>query len=274
MTAYIGPWGNLVGFKCPSGLDISSETRSSYKTTMGGRVVEQRGPRGRRTWQASLATAMPSEIAGLEALEMGVLGKPPWVWVPPNAQSQNLFAPEASVMAQGSYSNSAIPGGSVVADDGVLVPATASALPGATLTFGSPGGILDPIPVIPAVPLTVSVYAAGAFASMTLTFRNITGAYIATHTTAVTAAMSRHSITRTAPAGAVDAFVRVIAGSAASARVGNPAATWTSMLMPWSVGRGCNKVTVEGLSESLQMAVKDEPGMNRSSHQFTVKELG
>lgn len=274
MTAYIGPWGNLIGFKCPSGLDVSSEARSSYRTTMGGRVVEQRGPRGRRSWSASLATAMPSEVAGLEALEMGVLGKPPWVWVPPNASAQNLFAPEASVMAQGSYASTLTPGGSVVADDGVLVPATASATAGGTITFSNPGGVLDPIPAIPGVPLTMSVYAAGAFASMTLTFRNITGAYIATHTTAVTASMSRHSITRTAPAGAVDAFVRVIAGSAASARAGNPAATWTPTLMPWSVGRGCNKVTVEGLSESLQMAVKDMPGMNRSSHQFTVKELG
>lgn len=274
MSAYIGKFGQLIKTFPPSGESISSESRSSFKTTLGGRVMEQRGPRGRREWSMDVASAYPEEMAAFEALDLGVLGKPPWVWVPPNAQSQNLFAPEASVMASGSYLNTLTPGGSVVADDGVLVPATASTVPNGYITFGNPGGVPDPIPVVPGLPLTVSAYAAGQ-SSLTLTFRSVTGSTLSSFGIAFGATMSRRSLTKIAPVGAVDAVLRVWAGPSASVRAGNPAATWTSTLMPWSVGRGCNKVTVEGFSEVVNKAIRDAPrGYNRSSFSFTVKELG
>ena len=268
MSAYIGKFGQLVKTFPPSGESVSSESRSSFKTTLGGRVMEQRGPRGRREWSMDVASAYPEEMVAFEALEMGVLGKPPWVWVPPNAQSQSLFAPEASVMAQGSYSSSAIPGGSVVADDGVLVPATALALPGQSLVFG------DPIPVVPGIPLTVSAYASGAGSYLRLFFRDSSGSAVETYNSFYGSGMSRVSNTRVPPAGAVDATLRVIAGSAASVRAGNPAATWTSSVQPWSVGRGCNKVTVDGFAETVKKAIRGRADQNRSEFSFTVRELG
>ena len=108
----------------------------------------------------------------------------------------------------------------MVADDGVLVPATVSQTPGGTITFGVPGGVVDPIPVVPGLPLTASAYAAGTGAYLYLIFRNASGGYVSTHTALFVASMSRRSITRTAPAGAVDAMLRVVAGPAASVRAG------------------------------------------------------
>jgi hypothetical protein len=273
VSSYIGPYGQLVEFKCPSSLEVSAEARSSFETTLGGRVVEQRGPRGRRTWQASLATAMPSQVAGLEALEMGALGPPPWVWVPPNAQSQNLLSPDSSVLMPGTYSTTATPGGSITATDGVFVARTALLPPNDSVILGSRDSLAEGIPVIPGHVITGSVYGSGLGGSLRLIFRDAGGSFLTQPSTPLGADFSRVKVTDVAPEGAVDALVRVYSGSNA-ARTGAPAATWTTELMPWSIGRGCNRATVDGLSESLQMAVRDAPVMNRSAYQFTVRELG
>lgn len=274
MSSFIGPWGQLIEFKCPSSLEVSSESRSSFATTLGGRVVEQRGPRGRRTWQASIATANPSQVASLEALDLGILGSPPWVWVPPQAQSQNLFSPDGSVMMPGTYSDAATPSNSATASDGTFVPRTVIMQPNTTMVVGQRDLVFDPLPTIPGKPLTVSVYASGAGGSLRVIFRDIAGGYVGTFSEPLPNSFNRCWVKAVAPAKAVDVLVQIIGGPTSLVRVGAPSATWSETVVPWSVGRGCNRVTVDGLSESLQMAILNKPRTNRSAFQFTVKELG
>lgn len=268
MSSFIGPWGQLVEFKCPSALEVSSESRSSFATTLGGRVVEQRGPRGRRTWQASIATATPDQVAGLQALAMGAMGSPPWVWVSPDAQSQNLLSPDVSVFLPGTYSNVATLAGSAKLSDGTFLPAIISLPAGGFTGIGA----TDQVPVIRGIRITASVYSAG-IGRIDLIFLNSSGSIVESVTAYSAVAWGRRAISALPPVGAVSCYLRAEA-TTGSLRIAAPALTWTDSSMPWSVGRGCPRATVDGLSESLQLAVRDNPGMNRSAYQFTVKELG
>lgn len=273
MSSYLGPLGRMIEFKCPSALEVSADPRSSFQTTMGGRVVEQRGPRGRRTWQASLATATPEQVAGLEALMLGAMGSPPWVWVPPSARSVNGLTPTTSILAAGTYQAAAIPGGPFVATDGVLVPATITMVQvNSSFTGEQEGGRFYGAPVVPGQVVTGSYYASGA-GRMELVFRDLAHAELLVVPTQFAPDFQRVSATAVAPAGAVQALLRFSAVTG-PVRVGAPAITWTDTVQPWGIGRGCLKATADGLAESLQMAALGSPGMNRSAYQFTVREVG
>lgn len=277
MSAYIGPMGRLVKFKCPSGLEVTSEPRSSFRTTMGGRVVEQRGPRGRRTWQASFATATPAEVAGLEALSMGVMGRPPWVWVPPDAMSVNALTPNESLLHSSVIGASVVPGPARTAADGFYSFSTVT-IPAGQLTYvterARSNGAARGVPVIPGELYTVSAYGAGTGGTLRALFRNAGGSLLVTPSAAFTGDFTRRSITWRAPAGATNVLLEAAAPSGAVLSFGAPSVTWTDAPQPWAVGRGCSSATVEGLEESLQLAVRGSESINRSAYSFNVRELG
>lgn len=269
MTAYLGPLGLLASFKCPSASSSDQSRPATYRTTMGGRVKAQRGPLSRREWSVDIGTATPGQVANL--LSIVEAGTPPWVWVEPYAPVTNLLTPEQSVLAAGTWSGTGVvEGGSAVASDGVISPRTLLHATGASMGFALRDGAIDSPPVLPGVPIVFSVYIRGA-GSLTISYRDWSGAILTEPNVSYSnAAFARASYQSTPPAGAASAHVRV----SGALQAGNPALTWTPDVAEWSLGRGCNRAVVDGLSEALQLAVVDEPSLRRSGISFTVREVG
>lgn len=269
MTAYLGAAGSLVPFKCPSSVGIGAARPSSARLTLGGRVKVQRGALSRREWSVDIGTATPDEIANLQALELG--GTPPWVWVEPYAQVTNMFSPEQSVLLSGTYSGAGWVEGGAVSVDGASAPRSASHSTGGTVDFGFRGGVSDRPVVVSGVPVTVSVYARGA-GVFGVSWRDWANAVISESTTAYSSAtLTRQSRAGLVPpAGAATARVWVTGAF----QVAMPALSWTRDLGVWSVGRGCNRVVLEGLSEAVQIAAVSDPSLRRSGLSFTVREVG
>lgn len=269
MTAYLGPAGFLAPFKCPSAVSTDQSRPSSSRTTLGGRVKAQRGPVSRRQWSVDISTATPAQVSNLHA--MVEAGTPPWVWVEPYAQVTNVYSPEQSLLMPGTFSGAGVVEGGAVNVDGVMAPRSVLHATGGTVDFGYSDGAPDRPAVVPGVPVTVSAYLRGA-GVLGLSWRDWAGAVITESTTAYSnAVLARVAMAnRTPPAGA--ATVRIWATGAMQAAM--PALTWTPDIAAWSIGRGCNRVVVDGLSEAVQLAVVAEPYMRRSGISFTVREVG
>lgn len=271
MDAYIGSWGNLVGFPCPSSVEITQDRRSSFMTTLGGRVIEQRGPSPRRSWQVGIGVGEPWEIADLEALAAGIYGPPPWAWVSPEAASQNMMTPASSLLEANTYSVVGFPLGPRTAVDGTRIPRTVGCLEGDWVYFGSRVRGHG-VPVMPGDVVTGSLYGEGV-GSMSLVFQDETGVRTDSHVRQFSDRMERHHVTAVVPPGTAEAILRVDADSGAIA-AGAPAITMTSGPMSWSVGKGCAKATVEGLDTAVLRSVPDSKTQNYSRYSFTVRELG
>ncbi|OIH86030.1 hypothetical protein BLJ79_04335 [Arthrobacter sp. UCD-GKA] len=276
MTTYIGPRGALVGFRCPSTLEISSQRPASYRRTLGGKVKAQYGHPAKREWQASIGSATPAQMAGLTALAEHLYGPPPWVWVDAWAQVTNLLQPAQSMPGAGNpgtWTGDAIAGGAVTLADGTR-PVQSLASGGGAVTFAYTNGAHDRIPVVPGLPFTGAVYGSGSGSgTVTVGFFDAAGAGLGTSSTtyALTGTPRRlHHTVAKAPTGAATAYVR----ATGFATLALPSATWTADLAEWTTGKGCGLVVVEGFSESVSHAVRDEPGMRRSGVSFTVKEVG
>lgn len=274
MSAYIGPLGQLVKFKCPSAEQIQFTDRSSFKTTMGGRVVEQRGPRSRRTWDVDISATTPNEIAGLLGLYLGVASGP-WHFLPPDALSVNMLTPEVSLLLPGTYQSPGTDGGAVAADDGFRIPSTIT-VPASSQVFLGPSedALRWGAPVIPGDTYTASVYGNGIGATFSMIFRDMARATVGTISSgAMGAARVRHSATGVAPAGAVEVLLRLNTTSTAS-RFGAPAVTLGGALTPWGIGGSSRKSGIESMSQAVTHAVPGSKSLNRANTQMTVRELG
>lgn len=269
MDAFLGSGGILVPFKCPSDVGITSDRPSTYRTTLGGRVKAQRGPASRRQWSVDLSTATPAQVANLQALVEG--GKPPWVWVEPYAQVTNLLSPEQSVLAPGTWAGAGVvQGGAVLTADGVYTPRTLQHATGGTMDFAYRAGSPDRPPVSPGLPVAWSLHLRGQ-GLLRLSFRDWAGQIISDRNTAYNnIALTKTTYTSVAPPGA--AAVHLSATGALEAAL--PVLSWTVDAPAWSIGRGCNRVSSDGLSEAVQLAVRDAPDMRRSSISFTLTEVG
>lgn len=269
MSAYLGPAGGLVPFRCPSAVGINTDRAQSFKTTLAGRVKVQQGPVTRRQWQVELGSATPQEIANLQALVEA--GTPPWVWVEPYAQVTNLFTPEQSTLASGTWSGSGMSEAGAVTVGGIQSPRSVAHADGGRVTLGFRDGVAARPPVVPGVPVSVSAYVRGA-GWLVVSWRGWDGGELSSEPVSYDhAAMRRVSLTnRTPPAGAASAEVS-ISGMRQAAM---PCLSWTSEAPAWSIGRGCTRAVAEGLSESVQSAVRDLPYRRRSALSFTVREVG
>lgn len=270
MPAYLGPVGGLVSLGGMSAPGIKMIRESSDKVTLGGRLKTQRAARPRREWSVSTHGLLkPQDTAAVLALEMG--GVPPWVWVEPFAQVTNVYSPEQSLLMPGTFSGAGVVEGGAVSVDGVTSPRSVLHASGGTVDFGYRAGAADRPAVVPGLPVTVSAYIRGT-GVLGVSWRDWSGGIISESTTAysnpVLARASR--VNRTPPPGA--ATVRFWATGVLQAAM--PAISWTPDLAAWSIGRGCNRAVVDGLSEAVKLAVIAEPYMRRSGISFTVREVG
>lgn len=272
MDAYLGPKDAMIPFKCPSALQSSAPQRSTMVRLLDGPVFEQRGPRGRREWSVDIGTARPEEVALLGALVDGFYGPPPWVFVGPMGMVTNLLSPEQALLDTGTYSTGTgiTSGGAGFTADGLRFGRSLNVSGGAEVSLHRRDGATERLPVVELVPVVASVYASGT-ASIRIDWINNVGTFMSNVTsTATTGAYTRRQLKATPPAGATGAQIIVVGATG----ITMPAFTWTPDLAPWSPGRGSSKVTVDGLSEAVQMAVIEDPNMRRSSTSFTVQELG
>lgn len=280
MTAYIGPIGGLVPLKCPSSLNLDVTRAQSLATTTGGRRVAFQAPRSHRSWSVDTSAATPSEVTAVQALEAGVYGPPPWHWVDPWAQVTNMLTPASSAFATGTFWGGGGPYVSdapvtlepgVVVRRSIIVP-TPSSLVAVT---GAPGSTYASVPVVPGLPVTVSLYGtiAASRAYMSATFLDAAGATISTHQATATAGIGgtqRFVRTITAPPGA--ATVRVTALNLS--RIAAPQITWTPQATPWALGQGASAVIVDGVSATALRAVRNTPAQQLGANSFQVVEVG
>lgn len=271
MPAYLGPVGGLVPLPGVTASEISSTRGGTDKVTLGGRLKTQRSPLSRREWSVSTHDLLTSkQTASLLALELG--GKPPWVWVEPYAQVTNLLSPAQSLTMPGTWSGTGVVEGGAVNVGGVMSPRSVSHSTGGTVDFAfRSAGVEDRPAVVPGVPVSVSVYARGS-GELGVGWRDYAGAAISSNQKAYThGTLARVSMVNLIPpAGAVSAYI----WASGFTQAAMPALTWTPALADWSVGRGCNRVVVEGLSEAVRMASTTNTLMRRSGISFTIREVG
>lgn len=270
MSAWIGPPGGLVEIlHYKGGLSVSQERAQSTRTTLGGRVKVQRGPRVRREWSASTPHADPNEAASFLALIQA--GTPPWAWVDPYAQVTNMFTPEQSTLVPGSWAGSGWSQGGAVLVDGLQAPSSVSHPSGATVDFGFRNGSSDRPAVIPGLPVSASAVLRGS-GGFGIQWVDWSGATIGSATTSYNnPSLARVSVeNRVPPAGAARA--RLFASGALQAAM--PCLSWTPEASKWSMGRGCTRAVVEGLSEDIQEASSWDVARRRSALSFTVREVG
>lgn len=270
MSSYLGPIGGMVPFEYyKGGLDVSADRPVKSIRTLGGRVKVQRGPLSRRTWSVSLDHLNPAELSALTALEMG--GTPPFVFVEPMARVTNLFSPEQSVLMPGTFSGAGVVAGGSVNVGGVMAPRSVLHASGGTVDFGYRDGVADRPVVVPGVPVTVSAYVRGT-GLLGVSWRDWSGAVISESTAAYSnATLARSSMVNLVPP-ANAATVRFWATGMLQAAM--PALSWTPAVQSWAVGRGCNRVILEGLSEGINRVIYAAPDQSRSSLSFTVREVG
>lgn len=270
MPSYLGPHGQLVEFKSPKMPAVEPAERSSFRSTMGGGLVEFRAPRGMRTWNLSLELAPASQVAQLAALVDGFFGKPPWVFVEASAQVNNLFHPDAAILDEGTWDGpGTTQGGAGVTADGLMFGRSVRIAAGGFALFGYRRKVQDYFPVLPGKPVTVSYYGIGTGAPR-IDFFTASGVFIsAANGVTASGTWTRRTITATPPANAARGELRVAATTEHTATL--PAITWTATVNPWSHGEGCNTVTVDNLPKAIQLYTG--PTGQRASATATVREL-
>lgn len=267
MPAYLGPSGSLVEFKCST--TVSEDRPTSSRRTMGGLVKVQRGKLSRRTWDVDVSTASPAEIASLAALLQG--GTPPWVYVDPYAQVTNLYTPEQSVLMPGTWDTSVafLEGGSVTVD-GLTLPRSVNIATANTIRFGYVNSVKKSPAAMPGVRVYASAYLRGT-GNLVLTYQDYSGASVGSASLAYNnATLARSSVSGIPPAGTAS----VQFNASGCLQAAGPSITWTDTLADWSVGRGCLSSVSEGLSEAVQMAVRESNYLRRSQVSFTIREIG
>lgn len=272
MSAWIGPLGNLIEFKCPSAVESSSEDPHVYFRPLGGDVATTTlgGGTRPRVWDVRVSTAHPAAVAALESLADGQFGPGPFVFVPPGAETVNLLG-KRDALSMGT------PWSTFVADrPGAIVINTTEGPSGAGYaaqgdTPGTTG--LGDAPVIPGLPVTGKAWTqplVGTTATLQLRFRdadaNTVGWSPVVSTTDSTGTFL-HS-TATAPAGA--AYATLVASAALITR---PSITWTPEPRTWAPSKASSNVVVSPLSAVAVRATGQINAEQINDHAFTVTEL-
>ncbi|MHA7275370.1 hypothetical protein ACX80O_02385 [Arthrobacter sp. Hz1] len=272
MTAFVGMAGNLLTLEEVDVVDITQTRPRSERMTLDGTINEQRGKTSRRQWNIGLGSSTAAELASLQALELGAFGPPPWVWVEPYAQVTSLLSPEQAVLLDGSFPTSADvkPGGAGITADGIPFGRSVNITNGADVFLHYRRSTPDRLAVRPKIPVVGSVYASGN-AYLKIEFFNAVGTFIGEVSgAAVLGNLSRRITAAVAPDGSATAQLRVYGAT----QLTLPAFTWTREAAPWAVGRGCNRVSLLGLSEAVEAASVDVDAFRRSAMKLTARELG
>lgn len=261
-NAYVGVVGSIFPFFGPSSLSISGGPKVSFEETMSKKKAFV-GKTAPRIWECGMDSRYPSEVAGLQWL--AEFGKPPFVWYPVDAVIGNALSPSAAALAPGAHDG--LEGPMVEVEPGVWLK---SALPDSTGAVSLPlrSGQLDPLPVIPGTPLTVSVWLRGEDTRITVAWRDLSGSVIDSSSPSPVsrASLVRVSRTLTPPPGAVQATF-ILRGT----QVAGPTVSFTTAVTPYSPGKGCKRAVIHDLSEALGAVGLTS---SSSSFQFTVSEVG
>lgn len=266
MDAYLGPAGNLIGFRA-SAVNITPEASASYLVTLGGRRKAQLTPQQPRSWRLNIAAATPAQLGQLSGLVQGLYGPPPWVFVEPWAAVTNLLSPAAALLKPGTWTGIGDVGGTVTLSDGSRPVHSIVDVEQFMKT-------LDPAPVVPGEQVTASIYGTGnPNFILSLQFRSSGGTVLSAPSTTINAPaagnLQRGSLTATAPEGAAECRIQTTAR-----RASLPAVTLTPQVEAWTEGNGAGKVIVEGLEKAVIIAVRDMPGLRRADVSFTIMEVG
>lgn len=262
MTSYIGPVGSLIPVKCPSSLGVSGGRDVSFTRTLG-RQKAFMGKAASRTWEASLGLATPGQLAGLQWL--ADYGTAPFAWYGPDAVARNILEPAVAGLVPGRHSG--LEGPMVEVEPGVWVK-SAVRDGGTGLSIPLRSGSLDPVPILPGKPVTVSAWLRGTASGIDVAWRDLSGTTVGSSAgpLASRASLTRVSRTLVAPAGAAQVSITFQAE-----QVAGPAVSLTDKLASYSPGKGCKRAVVHGLSEALVMATDQQA---YSSASFTITEVG
>lgn len=269
MGALLGLPGQMVEFaQWREEQSVTHGRALNVTETLGGGSFAFRAPRVRRTWQLKSTGLRPEQALGFEMLAYGALGPGPFWLIDPEARVTNALTPAQSLAGLdgnlAGFNGDVLPGPKVTLPTGVTVP---SIISGGARVFAR----LD-IPVIPGVTLTVSVHVSAA-AAVALNYIDANGAYLSqvgAFTSGTGTGLVRASKTHTPPSAAASAYLTIDKTAALAA----PALTFTSRLMPWTVGRGCSKVALGSWDKSFEYASPDVGGRREATITATVEEVG
>lgn len=265
--AYLGKLGALFEVECGSSQDHGFSENTTFETTAEGKTKAQVMLRQSRQWQIGYGLITPGQSGDLLALHAGEYGIGPFVWVHDDALVNNLLTPAASTCDPSAIVDATVSAGGPMAGAG---RSFINASPEQHMFFGD-----EQTPVIPGFPVAGSASVIGAGASITVWFYRADGSYISGATgppAGVAGSAKRISVRTVAPEGA--AYCRISTEGASQAT--RSAITWTNELMDWTVGDGCPKAVVTGLSRSILMSLNNnKPDYGRYwSASFTIREVG
>lgn len=262
----------MVGLKCPSSQQLTSEGEPSFEYSLEGRRLAQVAPSiGRRAWQCQLSDAStPDQVGAVMAFINREWGNGPFNFVSADAPVTNMLSPAASASDPTPIAGAIfLPGGPVQLPDGAWSGRSIlNTDPAQILPFG-----LDFVPVVSGQAVTASAYVRGANAGVRIYFYDAVGAILGQYTSpmrATTSTLVRCAITVVPPAGAVSC--RAFGYEASQAT--RPAVTWTDEMLAWADGQGCPKAVIHGASRNLVMASRGSRGGRYSNLSFTVSEVG
>lgn len=269
---YLGTPGRMVGLKCPSSQQLTSEGEPSFEYSLEGRRLAQVAPSiGRRAWQCQLSDAStPDQVGAVMAFINREWGNGPFSFVSADAPVTNMVSPAAS-----SCDPELILGSVLLA--GGPMPLLDGSWAGRSIINSDPAQLLafspEHVPAIPGQAVTGSAFLRGAGAVARMYFYDAAGIPISNYASTVSATASttvRSWVTAVAPSNAVTC--RVFGHSASQGA--RPAITWTDTLVDWADGQGCAKAIIHSPSRTLIMASRDPRGGRYSNLSFTVSEVG
>lgn len=282
MGALFGPVGELREFRFSGAEKMSAKPRNTTTTMLSGMVRVQRSPRQRRVWDVESERLFAEDWAGLEAFALLPRdnARPNWFFSQA-AQSSNMLTPETSLLMDGHRSGGTYGGtaATLFADPGGYKP-SASAVQGGSgsIVFASSAtGISAAIPH--ETTFTASVYFTRPAGNGDSSFRveeiDQAGTVTKTHYALCRTddALTRLSITATTQTTTV--AVRLWAFKPLA--VADPCLTLTDKALPFAVGRGCARATIDRTGSSLDRAVSyvhDSIGGRVESAAFLIQEVG
>lgn len=274
MSQFIGKLGQLVELSCEGSEKVSQTDRYTEHITVEGRRRVQAIAHQPRQWDISWNALSGEDEEVLAAFAMGAWGRGPWHWVPVQAQYGNLLTPRQSELLE--YR---IPGGYF--SDGGPVRNSDGGWTSRSVSINLPSGWVglfdsaeDDLPVMPGQDFTWSAdldSGGSAAPTLQLQFLDDQGGSVGFYAQSGTSGpgMQRVSMTKTVPEGATSALVGV---RAPTSRLTRPQASWSSREIPYTVGRGCRSVVVDGWSSDLQGLRGCTSGLLSKSG-FTILEV-
>lgn len=282
MGAMYGPVGELREFRFSGAEKVSAPSRVTRTTMLSGLVRAQYGPRSRRSWDVESEMLFSEDWAGLEAFTLlpRDLSRPCW-FLPQAALSSNMIPPEVSLLADGHRSGGSVggPSATLFTDPAGYQPvATATDTGSSTITIApSSDGVTVAVPHNRT--FTASVYFTRPLGNQDSSFRvqeiDQTGAVVTTHYAVCRTddALTRLHITATTQVTTV--ALRLLAFK--SRAIADPCVTLTDRVLPYAVGRGCARATIERTGASLERATSylhGRTGGRVESASFIIQEVG